>query len=251
MSGDTDWGQLVNTGAQVGGSLYSGYLGQQAAGDAADDLQGGIQQGLGATKAAIGTARGDIEATGTAGLEDLIAGFQGAISQLETPGQAEQRAIGLSGAGGHDQQQAAIDAFIQSPGQQYLRDEQEQSLLRNASSIGGLGGGRVRSALQEQAFGRAATNQQQGLQNLIQMSLPEQNRSANIANILSAGGGQLANYRTGLGSNLANIQMGGLAQQVPLLASSGQAQAAGTLGAYNAMQQGVGSATKTLGQLSI
>lgn len=250
MSGETDWGQVATTGAQLGGSLYSSHLASEAAEDASSDLQAGLAQGLRASDAAIGTSRGDLMATGEAGLEDLISGFQGAINMLERPGQAEMRAGGLSGAYGPEAQQQAIDNFTSSPGQEYLRDEQEQSLLRNASAIGGLGGGRVRSALQEQAFGRAATNQQQSLQNLIQMSLPEQTRSSNIANILQSGGGQIANFRGGIGSNLANISMGGMAQQIPLMVGTGQAQMAGTLGASQAMRQGIGNVSDTLGNLS-
>lgn len=68
----------------------------------------------------------------------------------------EQQA--LLGLGGADQQAAAMSRFSESPGQAFLRERQEKALLRNASAIGGLGGGNVRTALQEQAFGRAQTD---------------------------------------------------------------------------------------------
>ncbi len=249
MSGDDN--SVVGTGLGLVGDAYSAYRGKEAAKDASNDLQAGLSQGLDASKAAIGTARGDILATSGASLEDLISGLQGAITQLETPGSAEAAASGLAGAYGNEAQQGAIDNMIMSPGQQFLRDEQEQALLRNSAAIGGLGGGRVRSALQEQAFGRAATNQQQTLQNLIQMSLPEQNRSTNIANVLQSGGTQLANFRSGIGNNLANISMGGSAQQVPLYGDMGMARAAGTLGVNSAIQQGVSNVSNTLGNLSL
>ncbi len=174
-------GDLLN----IGGDLAGAYFGSQAAGDAADQQMAALREAQGISQEAVKQGRSDILATGEPGLEDLITGFQGAINVLETPGQAETQAAALSGAQGPEAQQAAIDAMIQGPGQQYLGDQQEQALLRNASAIGGLGGGRVRSALQEQAFGRAATQQQQHLQNLVQASLPEQNRASNISNILS------------------------------------------------------------------
>jgi len=63
--------------------------------------------------------------------------------------------LGLSGA---DAQAAAQARFSESPGQAFLRERQERSLLRNQAAIGGLGGGNVRTALQEQAFGRAQTD---------------------------------------------------------------------------------------------
>jgi hypothetical protein len=64
----------------------------------------------------------------------------------------QQALLGLSGQGA---QQEAYARFTESPGQAFLRERQERALLRNAAAIGGLGGGNVRTALQEQAFGRA------------------------------------------------------------------------------------------------
>ncbi len=70
----------------------------------------------------------------------------------------QQALLGLSG---QDEQAAAFAALNQSPGQQFLRDRAQKNLLRNASAIGGLGGGNVRSALVQQGVGFA----QQDLQN--------------------------------------------------------------------------------------
>jgi hypothetical protein len=67
----------------------------------------------------------------------------------------QQALLGLSGQGA---QQEAYARFTESPGQAFLRERQERALLRNAAAIGGLGGGNVRTALQEQAFGRAQTD---------------------------------------------------------------------------------------------
>jgi hypothetical protein len=70
----------------------------------------------------------------------------------------QQALLGLSGV---DAQQQAFAGLENSPGQQFLRDRQQKALLRKASAIGGLGGGNVRTALQEQAVGFA----QQDIQN--------------------------------------------------------------------------------------
>ena len=55
----------------------------------------------------------------------------------------------FSGALGPEAQAAAFANFRESAGQKYFRERQEQALLRNAAAIGGIGGGRVRTALQE------------------------------------------------------------------------------------------------------
>ena len=246
MSGSEE---LLGGAMEVGGDLASAYIGSQTAKKAAQAQQDALATGIGVSQAGMGQAREDMLATGMPGLEDLISGFQGAITTLEGQGPAESSAMALSGALGPEAQQQAQDAFIASPGQDWLRNQQESALLRNEAAIGGIGGGNVRSALQEQAFGRSATQQQQTLQNFMQLISPETARSSNIANLLSAGGGQIAGYRSGLGSNLANIAMGGAAQQIPLITGTGVAQAGGILGAGANVQSGIGASSKTLGQL--
>jgi hypothetical protein len=167
--------------------------------------------------------------------------------QQETP--AAQLEAALTGALGPEAQQQAIDQFIQSPGQQFLRGEQEQALLRNQSAIGGLGGGRVRSALQEQALGRAATFQQQSIENLRNIASRERGTQADIANIFTGQGQAIAGQRAGLGVNLANITTGQGAAQAAAIQNAGQAQAAGTLGIGSAIQQGIGGLSNFAGGL--
>lgn len=70
----------------------------------------------------------------------------------------QQALLGLSGV---EAQQTAFTGLEDSPGQQFLRKRAQRNLVRNASAIGGLGGGNVRSALVEQGVGFA----QQDLQN--------------------------------------------------------------------------------------
>lgn len=240
---------LLETALNVGGDLLSGYLGSKSASNAADIQAQALRDAQAVSAAGTAQGREDIMSTGLPGLEDLMAGFQGALGMLEAPGQAEMGALNLSGAMGAEAEQGAIDSFIDSPGQQWLRDQQEQALLRNASAIGGLGGGRVRSALQEQAFGRAATNQQQRFGNLSSLIMPEQQRASNLANILSGAGQSLSSFRGGLGANLANMATGGSARQADLLTDIGSAQAAGAMGGGNAWQSGIGNASTTLGKL--
>jgi hypothetical protein len=90
-----------------------------------------------------------------------------ALDPFRTAGvSATQEQQALLGLSGKDAQAEAMARFTESPGQQFLRERQEKALLRNAAAIGGLGGGNVRSALQEEAFGRAQTDLQNRLNQL-------------------------------------------------------------------------------------
>ena len=126
----------------------------------------------------------------TQGMQSLERGYGlgvNALSPYTAAGeQATYQEAALSGALGPELQQEAINNFIESPGQAYLRQQQEEALLRNASAIGGLGGGRVRTALQEQAMGIASTQQQQYLENLRSLSTRGQSAASQIAELSKA-----------------------------------------------------------------
>lgn len=239
------WETLLGLGAQAGSS----FLGYGAAGDSADDIIEFNEKALALSQQGIEDAKGYITDYGIPGLTDIITGYQGAIDVTQDPGKAETMALDFTGVNGPEAREAAYAEFDESAGQKWLRDQQEESLLRNAAAIGGLGGGRVRSALQEQAAGRAATNDQRYLDNISRLITPEVNRSNNIANIFSQGGENIARYRAGLGSNLANMALGGSAQQIPLLTGIGEAKSAATLGQNAAIQDGISGASGTLGAL--
>lgn len=154
---------------------------------------------------------GHIPPTGLIGAEQSLQPFA-------QPGlQAAQVLSARAGALGAPAQQQAIQDFASSPGQQFLRDQQEQALTRNASAIGGLGGGNVRTALQEQAFGRAQTdfgNQQQTLAQI-------------------AGGGltaarDIGGFRTRAGEQIAGNLQGTTSALAALLSGAGQTSATGT-----------------------
>ncbi len=132
---------------------------------------------------------------------------------------ARQAQAALVGLGGQEAQQQAISAIEASPGQQFLRDQQERALVRNAAAIGGLGGGNVRSALQAQAFQRAQTD------------------IANQFNRLGAIGG------AGQQAALSQAQLGQLggAQQAELLQQQGAIRASGILSQNQALQQALGT----------
>jgi hypothetical protein len=147
--------------------------------------------------------------------------FEGAQQRLGGFEQVGQAALGsraaLAGLGGIEGQQQAFAQIAESPGQRFIRDRQQRALLRNASAIGGLGGGNVRTALQEQAAGFAAQDIGAQRQELAQLS----------------GGGLTA------GLNLAQFGIGTAGTVGDLTQSAAQARATGILGAQQAQASGV------------
>jgi len=181
----------------------------------------GAIQSRQAKKAAQGAAGVQAEAS-QAAIEEQRRQFDISQEQAEPFRQAglgaleqQQALLGLSGT---EAQQAAFQAFQESPGQAFLRERGEQSLLRSSAAIGGLGGGNVRSALQQQGIGFA----QQDLQTQL----------ARLGSI--AGQGQAVT------SNIAQLGAGTSANIGNLLQAGGQAQASGILGAQQARSQFMG-----------
>lgn len=131
------------------------------------------------------------------------------IAQLEPATGQESALLGLSG---EEAQQQALGAFLESPGQRFLREQGERALLRNASAVGGLGGGNVRAELQRQGQGFAS------------QALAEQlNRLASIrggSQTAALGQGQLgAQTAATIGAGLQNAAA---AQASGILAQSAQ-----------------------------
>lgn len=125
----------------------------------------------------------------------------------------QQDFLGLSGS---EAQQTAYDNYTMSPGQEFLRARGEKAITRNAAAIGGLGGGGVRSALNQQGIGFAA----QDFGNYY-------NRLAGVS-----GTGQTAASNLGqLGANTASNISNMMGQQ-------GNARASGILGGAQAGIQG-------------
>lgn len=101
----------------------------------------------------IGPDGGRVPGTDNAGSQ-LTPGALAPWQETGVTALGRQRA--LLGMGTPEEQEAAFAAFGNSPGQKFLRDRAEKVTMRNAPALGGLGGGNVRSALQEQAVGFAA-----------------------------------------------------------------------------------------------
>ena len=182
-------------------SVTSGIFG---GGDAAKDAGQAAAQ---SSAEAVAEQRRQFDIT-QENLSPFLEAGKGALTQ-------QQALLGLSG---QDAQQTAFDQFRSSPGQQFLRDRGERALLRNSSAIGGLGGGNVRSALQQEGIGFAAQdfgNQfnrlagltGQGQQTGVNLGQFGANTSANIGTALQAGGQARASGI--LGAQQANAGLAG------------------------------------------
>jgi len=141
--------------------------------------------------------------------------FAGIRERGELAGEQEASLLGLRGA---EAEQAALSSFSESPGQRFLRERQERSLLRNQSSIGGLGGGNVRTALQEQAAGIASTQLGE-----------RKDRLAGVARGGATATAQGADIGAGISRNISQ-----------LFGDQGAARAGGILGRASGIRSGLG-----------
>ncbi len=211
-AGNTNTANLIkNFTSGATNALQTGAAGSR------QSIEQARSQGLNQIASGFGQARGDLTAGRAGALDQINKGIGTMDPYAETGEQALQKEAALSGALGPEAQQQAIDSFIESPGQKWMREQQQQAVLSNAAATGGLGGGRVLSALQEEAFGRSATLQQQQLQNYRDLA----SRGQQAAGFQGQLYGQGANIHSQFGSGLANLA----AQQG--LASSGLMERSG------------------------
>ena len=136
---------------------------------------------------------------------------------LERGNLAGERLNAFLGLAGPEAEQAAISGFQESPGQAFLRERQERALVRNESALGGLGGGNVRTALEEQAFGIASTQLGE-----------RKDRLAGVAALGAGATGQVGQLGQAGAANIGNIGL-----------QSGANRAASTLALSNARRSGL------------
>lgn len=118
-------------------------------------LSAGLRGGIAGIQEGMGSAIGGIRHSVTQNTQNLGQAQRGFNPYMQAGRGAVDLQAALSGAMGQQAQADAYANYNQSPGQRYLQQEAERSLLRNQAAIGGLGGGNVRRALQEQAIGLA------------------------------------------------------------------------------------------------
>ena len=172
--------KIINTAVNfVTKGAVKDVTGVEGAQDAARDAANIQAQGARTAEEGI-NRRFDIT---QAGLQPRIDAGNEAIGQ-------QQALLGLSG---QDAQQQAFAAFNESPGQRFMRDRAQKNLLRNASAIGGLGGGNVRSALVEQGAGFAQQDFNNQFGRLGQIAGQGQNAATNVGQFGATAANQAGN----------------------------------------------------------
>lgn len=174
--------------AIVGGSIISGVMASNAAGDSADAIERGQERGIAEQRRQFDVTQGNLQPFQQAG--------QAAVG-------SQQDLLGLNGP---EAQAAAFAAMNDSPGQQFLRDRAQKNLLRNSSAIGGLGGGNVRSALVQQGVGFAQQDLQNQFGRLGQLAGQGQNAATSIGQF----GQQTANNIQQGEANIGNARSTGI-----------------------------------------
>lgn len=260
--------------AVVGGAVISGAVASNNASKAAKAQQRGVDTATGEQQRQFDATSADLKSANKFNRNELMRGGQQAVSslregeqtqfdQLSPYAQTGTQALGqqqaLLGLGGQQQQQDAFNQFAESPGQKFIRDRAQKSLLRNSAAIGGLGGGNVRSALVERGAGFAAQDYNNQLGQLSALSVNGQNAAANIGQGALTTAGNVAstqfNTAQGVGAGAINTaarqgQFGqNMATNVGNLAiQGGNARATGITNQSNAVQSAIGGIATGIGQ---
>lgn len=231
-------------------------------------LRGGFDAATAALNQGIGGVGGNVNANyrhinqnRDMAINQANSGIRAMMPVVNQGQQAGDMQAALSGALGPQAQAQAFANYQSSPGQQYLRDEAEQALIRQAAATGGLRGGNVLQALQQNAIGLAAQDYQNQFNRLGTMAdrgLQGLGYQANLygqaSNAASAAGGQGAGVQgaaiganaslgaAGIGARAALARdAGNYAFQTGSLMAQGRTDAGSALaGLYN--QQGSGMA---------
>ena len=137
----------------------------------------------------------------TSGLYDKGIGYYEPYTQAGIGAYNQQAA--LSGALGPEAQQKAYAAYQQSPGVAFAQQEAERAILRNASALGGLGGGNVRDELSRRAVGTYMQDFQNQFGRLGEVSAQGYNAASQAAGMR----GMQAGSEQTLGMTAAQIPM--------------------------------------------
>lgn len=141
-------------------------------------------------------AEGALLTGATIGRQDLSPFAQTGVA-------ANQQQAAFSGALGPQAQTQAFQGFQESPGQQFLEERGLRAVERSAAARGGLGGGNVLSALQEQGIGFAAQNLAQQQSQLNQLANRGFGAVQQGADIATGTGSQIGSARLQAGRDIA------------------------------------------------
>lgn len=206
-------------------------LGQGALSTGADTARGDVTGGYGtavnAINAGTGNAAGALTGNYTAALLPFLQNYQvGAAGQGRLAD-----ALGLNG--GAAGANAAASAYASNPAFQFMLNQGNQNVLRNAAATGTLASGQTLNALQQQGEGLANQTYQQYVKNLMPFLGTAAGAASGAAGVNTGLGSSLGNLFTGQGTNLANLATG----QGGSLSDIAMRQGAGSAGLFTGLGQ--------------
>jgi hypothetical protein len=236
------------------GSIIGGITGAGAAGTAAQ------QQAQAAQQAAAGIRQA--QGQSLAQQQQTTAGITGNLQPFVGLGQQSANALANLLAPGGALAQTAYTPFTaptaaqaaQQPGYQFQLQQGLAALQNSAAARGGLLSTGTAKNLENYAQGLASTNYgnlynqalqayQTNFQNQQQLANQQYQRLFGTTQLGAQTGTSLGGLQQTGANALSNIYMGGAGQIGQYLAGAGQAQAAGTLGANQALQGAIGGVT--------
>ena len=264
------WGFVAVAGA----TLVSGKLASDASKDATRASTAGIDTATEEQRRQFDITTEQLSEAEAFNRQQLQAGKNRAVGSLRKGEQAQfaqldpfaQAGVGaleqqqaLLGLGTPEQQQQAFDQFAESPGQRFIRERAQKTLLRNSAAIGGLGGGNVRSALVEQGAGFAAQDFNNQFSRLSDLRTAGQNAATNIGQGALTTGGNIASTQfnaaqlAGAGAINTAARQGQFGQNLAtnvgnLAVQGGQARATGIQSQSNIQQGVIGQLGNAAGQ---
>lgn len=219
--------------AIVGGSLISGVAGSKSASKSA-------KAQTQANAASVAEQRRQFDLTQES-FEEAQAFQREQLSPFADAGRgALSQQEALLGLSDQDAQQAAFAGLEQSSGQKFLQERAQKNLVQNASAIGGLGGGNVRSALVQQGVGFAQQDLDNQFNRLGAISGAGLSAATGVSQGALSSASQLGQFGQQSANNISNLN-----------SQSGQARSSGIQQQNQAFQQSFGSAITGLGQSGI
>ncbi len=243
--------------------IQGGQMGLNALQQGQTQAQAALQAGQTAGQAALTTGRGDIQAGLTAAGGVLNPALQ-QTQQFIAPGaQSQQLSAALTGGLGTEAQAQAFQNYQNSPGQQFIIDRGEKSLVRNAAATGGLGGANLQKELLSYGQGMANQFLQQNIDNLNTATNQGLTAAGQFGNLAQAGAGlqqqagqsladiqaQQAGFNVGGGQDLGSLRQAGGTQKAQLLTSLATQLAGGRTREAELEAANIGSTTSAIADL--
>ena len=178
-------------------------LGQTTAGARNDSMLGYLLGGKDIQDALnnVGNYIGQGTSALSSGRDSANASVQNAKNEansfLNPYNQAGQKSVDLqaayTGALGPEAQKSAFAAYTNSPGQAWLRQQGEESIMNQAAATGGVGGGDVLKELQKFGTGLASQDFQNQYDRLATLTNQGMNAGTNMGNFSMNAGNQISN----------------------------------------------------------